>query len=475
MTFEERLGNEMTESAAWLRSQRWFGDKARDLTNITIDVAAIAHLEAEHAALLIVRCSFAEGEDARYFVPVAGLSHEAALNDASSPSAALTIRDAMRDSSFLAWFFEGFRQERVGKDGGVWRWRIEPGAVRDLATIDALDTHIMAVEQSNTSILYDHRIMAKVFRRVQTGINPDLEVTEYVTTVAGFAHVPKLYGVFSLGLESEELTLGVLQQFVGNVGDGWTWLLGELRTLTPDRASKLAKQIGLLGTRTGELHVALGAATENVAFAPEVMTPAQVEVLQSRGAAELDETISALRMHGNKNDDELALLSKKLRSRISEATALIGTLTIRVHGDYHLGQVLRTLEEDFAIIDFEGEPSRTIEQRRQKYSPLRDVAGMLRSLDYATGAIGREINDASSRELVQQWGVDARQCFLEAYQQAISAGDSRLVPQSSREFDAALHILEIEKSLYEARYELNNRPDWLAIPWNALNQLAGSL
>ena len=474
MTFEQRLGSEMTESAAWLRNQRWFGDKARALTDVTIDVAAIAHLEAEHAALLIVRCAFADGEDARYFVPVAGLSHESVMNDASSPSAALTIRDALRDSSFLAWFFEGFRQERVGKDGGLWRWQLEPGAVRDLVTIDALDTRLMAVEQSNTSILYDHRIMAKVFRRVQTGINPDLEVTEYVTTVAGFAHVPKLYGVFSLGLENEELTLGVLQQFVGNVGDGWTWLLGELRQLTPDRASTLAKQIGLLGTRTGELHVALGASTENTAFTPEVMTLAQVEALQSRVAAELDETISALRTHGDKSDDELAHLDEKLRSRISEATALVGTLTIRVHGDYHLGQVLRTLEHDFAIIDFEGEPSRTIEQRRQKFSALRDVAGMLRSLDYATGAIGREINDASSRELVQQWGVDARTRFLSAYQRAIAAGDSRLVPQTSPEFDSVLHILEIEKSLYEARYELNNRPDWLVIPWNALNQLAGS-
>lgn len=473
MTFEQRLGSEMTESAAWLKSQRWYGDKARELKDVTIDVAAIAHLEAEHAALLIVRCAFTEGEDARYFVPVAGLTHEAVLDD-STPSAALTIRDALRDSSFLAWFFEGFRQERVGKDGGLWRWRLEPGAVRDLATIDELDTHLMSVEQSNTSILYDHRVMAKVFRRVQTGINPDLEVTEYVTMVAGFAHVPKLYGVFSLELENEELTLGVLQQFVGNVGDGWTWLLRELRNLTPDHASELAEQIGLLGTRTGELHVALGASAENAAFTPEVMTSVQVESLQSGVASELDETISSLRTHGNKNEDELAQLDEKLRSRISEATALIGTLTIRVHGDYHLGQVLRTLEHDFAIIDFEGEPSRSIEQRRQKFSPLRDVAGMLRSLDYAAGAIDREINDASYRKLVQQWGVEARKRFLAAYQQAIAAGDSRLVPQSSHEFDSALHILEIEKSLYEARYELNNRPDWLVIPWNALNQLGGS-
>lgn len=473
MTFEQRLGSEMTESVAWLRNQRWYGDKARELTDVTIDVAAIAHLEAEHAALLIVRCVFAEGEDARYFVPVAGLTHEAVLDD-SSPSAALTIRDALRDSSFLSWFFDGFRQERVGRDSGIWRWKLEPGAVRDLATIDERDTHLMSVEQSNTSILYDHRVMAKVFRRVQTGINPDLEVTEYVTTVAGFAHVPKLYGVFSLELENEELTLGVLQQFVGNVGDGWTWLLSELRHLTPDNSSKLAEQIGLLGTRTGELHVALGASTENAAFTPEVMTSAEVESLQSRVAAELDETISSLRIHGRKNKDELVQLDEKLRSRISEATLLVGTLTIRIHGDYHLGQVLRTLEHDFAIIDFEGEPARTIEQRRQKFSALRDVAGMLRSLDYATGAIGREINDTSYRELIQQWGVDARKRFLAGYQQAIAKGDSRLVPQSPHDFSAALHILEIEKSLYEVRYELNNRPDWLVIPWNALNQLGES-
>lgn len=474
MTLEEHLERDLTASADWLRSQRWFGDKSRQLSTVSVDQVAIVDITTEPLALALVRCKFAEGEDARYFVPVLRSSSESQPKDETAPATHSTMRDALRDPEVLAWFFESFRRERIIRDPGMWHWQLMPGSELDLATVDAFDTRAMKVEQSNTSILFDHRVMAKVFRRVQPGINPDLEVTQYLTSVSRFTHVPKLYGILTLDVAGERMTLGVLQQFVPNVGDGWSWLLGELRALTPDRTANLAEQVGLLGTRTGELHVALGAATEDPAFAPEILSDAHIDALQTRVHAELDETIGSLRMQGNKAANDLTKLEQSLRTRISESPALMDTLSIRVHGDYHLGQVLRTIEHDFAIIDFEGEPSRSIDERRQKSSPLKDVAGMLRSLDYATGAVGREIDDPGHRERLARWGEQARAVFLARYREAIKAGDKRLVPATGKGFDSALLVLEIEKSLYEARYEMNNRPDWLVIPWNALRGLADS-
>jgi len=472
VTFEEHLERDLSASVDWLRNQRWFGDKSRTLSTMTLDNVAIGDTPTGSLALAIVRCVFDEGEDTRYFVPVIGVDAEMQASERTTTSTRSTMRDALRDADVLAWFFESFRRGNVIDHSGTWRWQLLPGADVDLAPIDASDTRVMNVEQSNTSILFDHRVMAKVFRRLQPGINPDLEVTQYLTTVARYPHVPKLYGLFTLDVSDQHLTLGVLQQFVPNVGDGWSWLLGELRALTPDRAQDLVQQVGLLGMRTGELHVALGAPSEDVAFAPEILDDRSVEALKMRVQSELDETLASLRTLGNKPAAVLAKLEHDLGARISEASALAGTLSIRVHGDYHLGQVLRTLERDFAIIDFEGEPSRSIAERRQKFSPLKDVAGMLRSLDYATGTVGREIEHSGHRELLARWGDQARRAFLAEYSRAVEAGDKRLTPATSDAFDSGLHVLEIEKSLYEARYEMNNRPDWLDIPWSALLGLA---
>jgi len=473
MTFEQRVNEELAQSVDWLRHQRWFGDKARTLQSVRAEVAAVVKLDSDQAVLLIVRCQFETGEDARYFVPVVGLLDPDTAGDSEPQLDSVRIRDALSDTSFLSWFLAGFQDGRTGEDTGTWRWHVEPGSKRDLALIDVENTRILDVEQSNTSILFDHRVMAKIFRRLQSGINPDLEVTEYVTSVQNFAHVPKLFGTFDLDFQGEHIVLGALQQFVSNVGDGWSWLLDELRRLSPDRLPQLAEEIGLLGRRTGELHVVLGAETDNEAFSPQPMIQQHADALQARVLDELRETIEGLKQDGRHSDDELKHLDARLRERIGAASALVGTLQIRIHGDYHLGQVLRTLEDDFAIIDFEGEPSRTIEQRRQKASPLRDVAGMLRSLDYAIGAIRGEVQNPEHNELVRQWGELARTRFVDNYREALKTGDSRLIPDGD-DFAAGLHVLEIEKALYETRYELNNRPDWLEIPARALAQLAGA-
>ncbi|MGN6483879.1 MAG: hypothetical protein ACTHMX_05695, partial [Thermomicrobiales bacterium] len=324
------------------------------------------------------------------------------------------------------------------------------------------------VEQSNSSALFDNRVMLKVFRRLQPGINPDLEVTRYLTAEAGFAHVPALYGMMEAELGGESFVLGVLQEFVPNRGDCWGWFGKTLRALTTRTLDAAVDAVGLLGQRTAEMHVALARPTSDAAFAPEPVDQDYADETLRRVRTELDETGELLVSAGQDGRDVL----DGLRERLASSDALVGTVRTRIHGDYHLGQVLRTLEDDYAIIDFEGEPSRSIVQRREKYPPLRDVAGMLRSLGYAAGSLRKEDPDAPLAALVDTWESRARQVYLDRYREVAEASGLALVPADDATFDAALHILEIEKSLYEARYEVNNRPDWLDIPMSALRHLA---
>jgi maltose alpha-D-glucosyltransferase/alpha-amylase len=471
MILEERVGEALASSMSWLQAQRWFGDKSRTLVDVSTEVFASVQLRADQAALIVTRCTFESGPDSLYFVPLVGFQNESTEPDAQ-PGRGHSVRDALTDSDFLAWLLAGFQDRRAATAAGTWTWSATHGSDRELALVDVYDSRVMEVEQSNTSILFDHRIMAKVFRRLQPGINPDLEVTRYLTETADFPHVPRVYGVFELERDGQTYVLGVLQQFVTNVGDGWGWLLKELRGLTKERRGALLDSVELLGQRTAELHVALGAETDVEAFRPDLMTSEQASSLGDRVAEELDQTMALLRARDARPVDDVRDLETQLRRRIAETEALVGTLQIRVHGDYHLGQVLRTVDHDFAIIDFEGEPSRSIAQRREKFSPLRDVAGMLRSLDYAVGASTKSLTNQEHVELIREWGMDARESYLRGYRAAITDGDARLVPGTDETFDAALHVLEIEKSLYEARYEMDNRPDWLSIPLGALVALA---
>jgi trehalose synthase-fused probable maltokinase len=462
VTSEQVVNAALSASTSWLTSQRWFGDKTRELVHVEAEAIATFPIGTEGATLIIARCTFATGPDVRYFVPLMGLT------DAES-GLPVNERDALTDPAFLAWYFTGYLK---GRESGYWQWLPSPGSEFELQSVDASDARMMEVEQSNSSILFDRRIMAKIFRRLQPGINPDLEVSRYLTADRGFAHVPRIHGLFQVTRSGETFVLGVLQQFVANLGDGWSWLLSALRERKDGWEDRLGEAVNLLGQRTGELHVALGSDTDDLAFRSELMTDAQALSYSRRIEEELDETIAGLMETKARSTEELDALDLSLRARVSAAKSLVNSQQIRIHGDYHLGQVLRTVDGDFAIIDFEGEPSRTIEQRRQKASPLRDVAGMLRSLDYAIGAITREgLNDAQVAGL-RDWGTQARQHFLSGYTAAVKLGDPRLVPQNPVDFRAGLDILEIEKALYEARYELNNRPDWLEIPLTALISLA---
>lgn len=460
MTFTDRVDAVIRDAGDWVASQRWFGDKARSITEVVPEAMRLVDLPETQAALVIARFRYAQGDDARYFIPLAATGE---AGDGPSPD----LGDALHNEAFLAWFVAGFGERRSLDDGGAWRWRAL-GDDSPLATIDPQDARVLTGEQSNTSIVFGDVAVAKVFRRLQGGLNPDLEIGRFLTEHGDFAHAPRLYGLVDVVQGDESIAIAAVQEFVANDGDGWEWMLKELGS--PDHGSRerLVEAMALLGRRTGELHVALAADDSDEAFAPAPFEDRDARQLNERVVAEIGESVEGLVRH--LQPTEVEAIHKGMGRLMSHAQSLVGTYRIRVHGDYHLGQTLRTRDDDFAIIDFEGEPSRSIAQRRAKQSALKDVAGMLRSLDYAVATVTGRMPER--REVLEAWLADAERAFVDAYRTAAASAAVPLVPQDDARFWQALDLLIAEKALYEARYELNNRPDWVEIPLNALVRLA---
>jgi len=287
------------------------------------------------------------------------------------------------------------------------------------------ESQLLGVEQSNTSVRYGASVL-KFIRRLQAGENPDFEIPLGLHARTAFRHVPKPLGRVLYREPDAETTLAVLQAFVANQGDGWGWVHAQAEV--PEAALRQ------LGRRTAELHAALGAA-----FDAEPMDHADIARWRARALAEAD--APELAPHAAL----LASWRERLRGGDAGLESLVGQNKTRIHGDYHLGQVLRT-EDDWVVMDFEGEPARPMEERRQKGSPLQDVAGMLRSFGYAAAAL-RQV----------EWEAAARAAFLDGYGPIAAPG--------------ALRFFEIEKAVYELRYEINHRPEWVAIPLAGLQGL----
>jgi trehalose synthase-fused probable maltokinase len=459
MSFSARAASALTQSTTWLTSQRWYGDKNRLIQEVAIESAVDVPLEDRDAALVVLRFDYVDGSTSRYFVPVV----DAGAGEMPS--------DALGDPGFLRWFVEGFGQSREMSGQGNWQWGVTGD---DFPSLEALDFHrakVIAAEQSNSSIVYDGRFIGKVFRRLQPGINPDLEIGEFLGHDGRFAHAPKLYGLVELEEAGGATAIAAVQEFVPNRGDGWSWLLGHLEGMDEATAARLVADIALLGQRTAELHVALASDATDAAFAPEPFVEDDADALIRRVIAEMEESVEALARR--LEPAEVEQIHKGLGAAMGGAWSLVGDHKIRVHGDYHLGQTLRTRDDDFVLIDFEGEPSRPMEQRRMKQSPLKDVAGMLRSLDYAAATVRNSRAVGEPTAAIDRWLADASAAFVDAYRRTVAGAPVRIVPADDVAFTDGLNVLIAEKALYEVRYELNNRPDWLPIPLNALRRLAG--
>lgn len=439
--------------------QRWFGDKSRSRTGMTPSlILEFAH-DGHQLGLVQAVFKFEEGEPSTYFVPVLHRSDD-------------TCVDALHNPSFLSWLADGFvderslRSELSDESRIVWRtadrdsdtsWTGRPGRV-------------LEGEQSNTSVIFGSEAILKVFRKLQPGVNPDSEIVAFLTGHHAFPHVPGFLGSISLEFDSgqEPVELAAAQGFVPNQGDCWRWLPNALGEATPGELARLLASIRLLGQRTGELHVVLADSDGVPAFEPTVIGRQEIETLERRLTREVGLTASMLHRQGACSHAESEALASSLLASASHADALLGTLQTRIHGDYHLGQVLRS-GDDFVIIDFEGEPSRPMAERRQMSSPLKDVAGMLRSIDYAVAAA--RIDAENPVGDLDAWRQKAERAFRDGYLDVVQRQGAPLVPYDADAFDQALDLFMIEKALYEVRYELDNRLDWLDIPYGALRRI----
>jgi trehalose synthase-fused probable maltokinase len=404
---------------AELTEQRWFGSKSQDVA----DTRVLETVPVDDFEIAILEVSFHPGTHELYQLVLQ--DGEDAIADAGFVSALLRLMDTDAD---------------VETEAGSVEFRHTGEPVGDIAEVRP-----MGAEQSNSSVVVDDRVALKAYRRLGAGPNPELEVLRFLTE-RGFEHIPALRGWYAHTGRLIDATLGVAQEFVPGSVDGWDLAIEDLRT-APGRFIERARD---LGDVTGRLHTALASDATDPAFAPEETSAESLGLLN----ATVDEEIEQVFLH--LPDDEvvapLAGRGDSVRDLLRGVTA-VGSVgrRIRHHGDLHLGQVLWA-EGDWLVIDFEGEPARPLPERRAKRSPLRDVAGMLRSFTYAASVAGVPHTDVEERSRAE---------FLEGYYEAMQ-GSSLLPPRDASE--QLLQIFELEKAVYELRYELTHRPEWVSVP-----------
>jgi trehalose synthase-fused probable maltokinase len=381
---------------------------------------------------------------------------------------------------------------------GVVRSRRTP-AFAELRGEGPLAAKRLGAEQSNTSIAYGDRLILKLFRRVESGPNPDVEIGEQLTARTAFRRAPRVAGWIEYESPGEPVAhMAVIEQRIDCQADGWGHALAELgryydevqhRHDAPDEmfAGAYIDSARLLGRRTAELHLALAGDPTAEAFAPEPWTRDDVARLVADAEGQIAVARRLLEADNLAISTEVAAGARELIARADAAMreqydprgegTLNGVVAkIRVHGDYHLGQILWA-EGDFYILDFEGEPARPLEERRRKESPMKDVAGMLRSFSYAAYAAlfahsgGRPEELARLEPWAAAWQRWTGAAFLAGYLAA--AGDASFVPADPVQGASLLQLFVLDKALYEMNYELNNRPDWARIPLRGLAELLG--
>jgi maltose alpha-D-glucosyltransferase/alpha-amylase len=479
---------------AFLERQRWFAAKSRRLESARVEDWAALRAEPP-LVLLLVRA-----DEDRYYVPVALGRPPADASRVIAPLGDATLFDAHWEPGFGHCLLEAIASRRtLPASRGAFRCApVEPWDSPSWDELERAPATPHAGEQSNTSIFFDRRLILKSIRRLQPGLNPDFEMTRFLTA-RGFAHVPRLAGWAEYAGEGEPTTVALLQQFVANQGDGWAHTLArlgrfcdtldagasppaDLERQVAARAPDLLAEIHELGAVTGELHVALASDPSLPAFAPEPITRGDAgrwarSLVGETDRLSADLTAAAARLPESAQAALRSVFEARARIEpVADGLFLLaegGTHKIRCHGDFHLGQVLRT-RESFVVIDFEGEPARPLDERRAKHCPLRDVAGMLRSFDYAVHAALAARPAGQSERLrpwLEAWERLASRAFLDGYVMAAGKSPVRLLPSSAEGVRRACAAFELEKACYELRYELNNRPDWISIPLAGISRI----
>jgi maltose alpha-D-glucosyltransferase/alpha-amylase len=516
----------------YIRGRRWFRGKARDSWALQIlDIIPI-HSPEFAASLVLIEVEYTEGDPEIYILPLTSAPAEQAGEIiAEYPHAVIArlkpgkgdgdngnlLYDALVNKNFCKFLIEaiGRRRHFKGKTGEILGSRTRVFRNVHGASEISLEPVPVKAEQTNTSVVYGDRLILKLFRRIEEGINPELEIGRFLTERTAFSHISRVAGALEYHRKKGEIiTLATLQSFVPNEGDAWQYTLDflnrnfeyvlahptvqvppvpekHLLSLLKEPPALAQETIGpylisaqLLGKRTAELHMALASAPNDPDFAPEPFSLIYQNSLYHAMRSFATQTLQLLR-------ERLKELPEELRENAQQVLDLeesivkrfqllrnrkISAARIRCHGDYHLGQVLYT-GKDFVIIDFEGEPARSLSERRIKRSPLRDIAGMIRSFHYAAhsallhqASLALKPEDLPALEhWAQFWYVWVSSSFLMSYLNGVE--QAQLLPDDPEQLRILLDAYLLEKAVYEIGYELNNRPDWLKVTLQGILQL----
>ncbi len=518
----------------YMKHSRWFRGKAKKIKSLEISDSFIYNSDVFHSYIFFVKLSYMTQAPENYLLAGKLIIGDEALEVRNQyPQSVIAEVEVQGNKGILidGTFTEEFQNtilthilsrgkikgrygEIVGSSGQFLRKNLKKS---DLP----LASHLLSVEQSNTSVLYDQRFFLKLYRSPDEGHNPELEIIQALSEKTTFKNLPPYAGKLTYKRENkEDISLGILVGFIANQGNAWDltetfishyfenvlshknelnynpqYIPGILQDYNSEDAGKLKDMIGYfflemmekLGQRTAEMHMSLASIKDDILFRPENFSLLYQKSMNQSFRTLIRKTVTELRSQKQRLDGSASEMCEKILA--SENVLLnnikdllesekIKSQKTRVHGDYHLGQVLFT-GKDFIIIDFEGEPARTINARNLKYSPFKDLAGMLRSFHYAI-YIGyfklkeREPEHATGIESwIDHWYHEVSYHFLKAYFE--TAHNADYIPDKESHIEKLLNLFLIEKSIYEASYEINNRPDWLIVPLSGLNRIVDDL
>ncbi|HET7227994.1 MAG TPA: maltose alpha-D-glucosyltransferase, partial [Chthoniobacterales bacterium] len=503
---------ERTILPSYLIGCRWFGAKARTIRELRIIDDPLISPHPGGPRHVVIEVNYTEGAAEFYTLPLQIARDENARRISREAQQAVIatfadsnaiLHDATFDPDYRAEVYRIIREQRRLR---TRRGEIVGSATADFTAAPDVSEHssVMRGEQSNSSILFGDKYFLKIFRKLEEGINPDVEITRFLTERAKFPNVPAFGGTLEYRSGKSTVVLALIQSAIANEGDAWKFTLYEVGSYYERVLSRKADLDGtgsaqlvqeliggvypekarLLGQRTGELHRALASESDDPAFAPEPFNAlAQRSVVQSMRASsrrafellrkKIDDLPDAFRTEA---EDVLAAENQILAQERRLLEQRSAAHKIRIHGDFHLGQALHT-GRDFIFLDFEGEPARPLGERKLKRSPLRDVAGMMRSFQYAAySALWQPAMRPEDVPFLERWADvwyrEISSTFLQSYLAATS--DAPFIPRNEADLQIALEAYLLDKAVYEIGYELNHRPDWVVIPIRGIKHILKS-
>lgn len=481
----------------YVNTCRWFAGKARQQTGFAIQTVHTLPLpDGDVAYLLILEASYTDGIPENYLLPVSFINDHTAhtlsfqvtdipekghIGEVTLGKQSGRLIDAIYDERFRSALFSAiYSQQTLPQSNGQLAFHRGKGLEEG---DDNLASRVLPVDSSNSAMTFGDKYFLKLYRKLFQETNPEVDMVAFLTDQSGFAHIPAFGGsIVWQQADSPDVTLGMVQRMVPNDKDSWMQTgdyLNDFLYGVPQRMFAIREdvfdKVELLGKRTGEMHCALYKPTADAAFAPEPFTDAYRQFLIKRFEDLLERRYGLLIDNYTKLDPQAQRLAwvfmeakEMIEAFIADfRTRPLDSLRIRIHGDYHLGQVLAT-ESDFVMIDFEGEPESSITERKIKHSPLKDVAGMIRSYHYAVSA--KLFNSAETdtldpdylQRVSDRWFYLIRDTFLDAYLDVFGAPHPLF--KNNSEINFLLLIYLLEKAVYELGYEISYRPSWVKIP-----------